>query len=163
MSDKDWLRKVQELAQGADSAEALALFMQHKQAATDLFFGEKACASTAAAGGDLFGRDTREIAQIVAKWSAWAAPLDEDVLSITVDVSCPGEPAQVTARTENGAVLLFDVNEASRANEDHLEACRHVEASWADWQGRERFIPLFCDALTAALTAYGLPAPQFIR
>lgn len=164
MSNKDWIYKVQELAKGEDPTEAFSLFMQHKDEAVDLFFGENACASTAAiGGGSLFERDTRKVAQIVARWSIYALPLDEDVLSITVDVSQDGEPPLVTARTQGGEVFLFDVNEASRANEDHLEDCRHVEASWCDRQDDERFLPLFCEALTAALTEKGLPAPEYIR
>lgn len=164
MSDKDWIRKAQELAKSETPMEAFRLFMQHKDEAVNLFFGEKACASTEAAGnGCLFERDTREVAQIVAKWSICALPLDEDVLSITVDVSQSGEPPLVTARTEGGEVILFDVNEASRANEDHLEDCRHVEASWCDWQDDERFLPLFCETLTAVLTEKGLPTPEYIR
>lgn len=164
MSDKDWIRKIQELAKGEKPVEAFNLFMQHKDEAVDLFFGEKACASTEALGGDsLFERDTREIAQIVAKWSIYALPLDEDVLSITADMSQYGEPPLVTAQTESGEVFLFDVNEASRANEVHLEDCRHVEASWGAWQDDERFLPLFCEALTAVFTEKGLPAPAYIR
>ena len=70
---------------------------------------------------------------------------------------------EITARTESGEVFLFDVNEAFRANEAHLEDCRHVEASWGDWQDEASFLPLFCEALTEALTQKGLPAPEFIR
>ena len=164
MNNKDWIRKTQELAQGANPMEALNLLMQHKDEAVDLFFGEKACASTEPLSGDgLFVRDTREIAQIVAKWSIYALPLDEDVLSITADISQYGEPPLVTAQTESGEVFLFDVNETSRANEAHLEDCRHVEASWGDWQDDERFLPLFCEALTTVFTEKGLPAPEYVR
>ena len=164
MSDKDWIRKAQALAKAGNSMEAFNLIMQHKEEAAELFFGQSACASTAV-GSDssLFERDTREVAQTVAKWSIFALPPDEEVLNITVDISQYGEPPLVTARTESGEVFLFDVNEASRANEAHLEDCRHVEASWADWQDDERFLPLFCETLTAALTAKGLPAPEYIR
>ena len=110
----------------------------------------------------LYMRDVREIAAIVAKWSVYALPLTEDVLEITVDMSQWGETPLVTARTEGGEVVLFDTTEASRANEDHLEDCRHVEASWGDWQDVQGFFDLFCEALTAALTAKGLPAPHYI-
>lgn len=164
MSSKDWINRVQELANGETPMEALSLFMQHRDEAVDLFFGENACVSAPTTDSDsLFEQDTREIAQLVARWSAFASPLDEDILSITVDVSRPGEPVQVTARTEGGEVILFDTDEASCANEAHLEDCRHVEASWFDWQDRKGFLPLFCETLTAALSAYGLPAPRFIR
>jgi len=165
MNKKDWMKALQRTAQGERMVDALGLFEQHKDEAVDMLFGEKACAATAAAasGDSLFEQDTHEIAQLVAKWSIYALPLDEDVLGITVDVSQHCEPPLVTARTKGGEVFLFDVNEASRANEDHLEDCRHVEASWGDWQDRENFLPLFCDALTAALTEKGLPAPEYIR
>ena len=112
---------------------------------------------------NLYLQDVREIAQIVAKWSVYALSLTEDVLEITVDVSQWGETPPVTARTEGGEVVLFDTNEASRANEDHLEDCRHVEASWGDWQDEPGFFDLFCDALTEELTAKGLPAPVYLR
>ncbi len=164
MNDKHWLRKTQELAKSENPMEALTLLMENKDKAVDLFFGETACAATESSGSNsLFERDTHEIAQIVAKWSIYALPLDEDVLSITADISQPGEPPLLTAQTESGEVFLFNVNEASRANEAHLEDCRHVEASWADWQNDDRFLPLFCRALTAALTEKGLPAPEYIR
>lgn len=164
MTDKDWIRQAQELARGADPREALRVFLQHQDEALEMFFGESACAASASSPDDLFERDTREVAQIVAKWSAYAAPLDEDVTRITVDVSQPGETPLVTADTEGGGtVTLFDVLDASRANEAHLEDCRHVEASWGDWQDDERFLPLFCQTLTDALTQMGLPAPDFIR
>lgn len=113
---------------------------------------------------NLYLQDVRVIAQIVAKWSVYALPLTEDVLEITVDISQWGETPLVTARTEDGGeVILFDTTEASRANEAHLEDCRHVEASWGDWQDEPGFFDLFCDALTAELTAKGLPAPLYIR
>ena len=112
---------------------------------------------------NLYLQDVRVIAQIVAKWSVYALPLTEDVLEITVDISQWGEPPRVTARTEGGEVLLFDTREAARANEAHLEDCRHVEASWGDWQDVPGFFSLFCDALTAELTAKGLPVPLYIR
>ena len=111
----------------------------------------------------LYMRDVREIAQIVAKWSAYALPLTEDVTDITVDISQWGETPLVTARVEGGEVILFDTTEASRANEAHLEDCRHVEASWGDGQDEPGFYDLFCDALTAELTAKGLPAPHYLR
>ena len=110
----------------------------------------------------LYMRDIREIAAIVAKWSAYALPPTEDVLEITADMSQWGETPLVTARTAGGEVTLFDTTEASRANEVHLEDCRHVEASWGDWQDEPGFAGLFCDALTAELTAKGLPAPHYI-
>lgn len=165
MNKQDWMKALQRMAQGERMVDALGLFEQHKDEAVDMLFGEKACAATAAAasGDSLFDRDTREIAQLVAKWSIYALPLDEEVLGITVDVSQPDQTPLVIARTEGGEVFLFDVNEASRANEDHLEDCRHVEASWSDWQDRPEFLPLFCEALAAALTAQGLPAPEYIR
>ena len=113
---------------------------------------------------NLYLQDVRVIAQIVAKWSVYALPLTEDVLEITVDISQWGETPLVTARTEDGGeVILFDTTEASRANEAHLEDCRHVEASWGDWQDEPGFFDLFCDALTAELTAKGLPAPEYLR
>lgn len=112
---------------------------------------------------NLYMRDVREIAEIVAKWSVYALPLTEDVLEITVDISQWGETPLVTARTEGGEVILFDTTEVSRANEAHLEDCRHVEASWGDWQDVPGFFDLFCDALTAELTARGLHAPHYIR
>lgn len=161
--NRDWLEEVQRLARTGDP-QALALFARHRDEAVELLFGEKAAAGEESLpAGGLFEQDTREIAQIVAKWSAYAAPLDEDVLSVTVDVARLCEPPLVTARTEGGEVLLFDVDEGSRANEEHLEDCRHVEASWADWQDEPGFIGLFCDALTAAMTIRGLPAPEYIR
>ena len=88
------------MAQGERMVDALRLFEQHKDEAVDMFFGERACAVTAAAasGDSLFVRDTREIAQLVAKWSIYALPLDEKVLSITVDVSQPDQPPIVIAR-----------------------------------------------------------------
>nr|MBR4280866.1 hypothetical protein [Clostridia bacterium] len=111
----------------------------------------------------LYLRDVREIAAIVAKWSVYALPLTEDLLDITVDISQWGETPLVTARVEGGEVILFDTTEASRANEDHLEDCRHVEASWGDWQDEPGFFDLFCENLTAELTAKGLPVPEYIR
>ena len=171
MNKQDWLTALQKMARGERMVEALKLFDQHKDEAVDMLFGEQACASSeqlcasgkASAGDSLFERDTREIAQLVAKWSIYALPLTEDVLEITVDVSQQGEPPLVTARVESGEVFLFDVNEASRANEAHLEDCRHVEASWGDWQDHPDFLPLFCRELTAALTAQGLPEPAYLR
>ena len=165
MTKQDWMKALQRMAQGERMVDALRLFEQHKDEAVDMFFGEKACAATAAAvsGDSLFVRDTREIAQLVAKWSIYALPLDEDVLGITVDVSQPDQTPLVIARTEGGEVFLFDVTEGSRANPEHKEACMHVEASWADWQDRLEFIPLFCEELTAAMTKQGLPEPEYIR
>ena len=165
MNKQDWMKALQRMAQGERMVDALELFEQHKDEAVDMLFGEKVCTATAAAasGDSLFERDTREIAQLVAKWSIYALPLDEEVLGITVDVSQPDQTPLVIARTEGGEVFLFDVNEASRANEDLLEDCRHVEASWSDWQDRPEFLPLFCEALAAALTAQGLPAPEYIH
>lgn len=163
MDQKDWIKKVQQLAQGENPLKALELFMQHKEEALDMFFGEKACAATTAATGDsLFARDTREIAKLVAKWSAYALPKDEAVLGIEVDMSQPDQAPLVTARTEGGEIFLFDVTEGSRVNADHKEACMHVEASWADWQDEPDFVPLFCSELTAALTKLGLPVPAYI-
>lgn len=164
------MKALQKMAQGERMVDALRLFEQHKDEAVDMFFGEKACASSekvcvsgkSAPGDSLFERDTREIAQLVAKWSIYALPLDETVVGITVDMSQPDEPPLVTARTEGGEVFLFDVTEGSRINADHKEACMHVEASWADWQDRPEFIPLFCEELTAALTKQGLPEPEYI-
>ena len=165
MNKQDWIKALQKMAQGERMVDALRLFEQHKDEAVDMFFGEKACAATAftASGDSLFERDTREIAQLVAKWSIYALPLDEDVLGILVDVSQPDQAPLVIARTEGGEVFLFDVTEGSRINADHKEACMHVEASWADWQDRPEFIPLFCEELTAALTKQGLPEPDFIH
>jgi len=164
MHNKDWISKVQELANSESPMEAFQLFMQHKDEAVDLLFGEKSSdMAQSVDSGSFFEQDTREIAQLVARWSAYAAPLDADVLSLTVDVSRPGETPLIIARTEEGDVVLFDTDEASRANEEHLEDCRHVEASWCDWQGRGDFLPLFCGALAEALTRFGLPEPRFIR
>ena len=165
MNKQDWMKALQKMAQGERMADALSLFEQHKDEAVDMLFGEKACAATAAAasGDCLFARDTREIAQLVAKWSARALPRGEAVLGIEVDMSQPDQAPLVTARTEGGEVFLFDVTEGSRINADHKEACMHVEASWADWQDRPEFIPLFCEELTAALTKQGLPEPEYIR
>lgn len=165
------MKALQKMAQGERMVDALRLFEQHKDEAVDMLFGEKArtssektCASRKnATGNSLFERDTREIAQLVAKWSIYALPLDEDVLGILVDVSQPDQAPLVIARTEGGEVFLFDVTEGSRINADHKEACMHVEASWADWQDRPEFVPLFCEELTTALTKQGLPEPTFIR
>ena len=162
MDKKDWIRQLQQLAQDGATEEALTLFRQHQAEAVDMFFGKAACTADIQPDS-LFERDVREIAQIVARWSIYALPLEEDVLAITVDMSQPGEPPLVTARTEGGEAFLFDVNEASHANEAHLEDCRHVEASWGDWQDEASFLPLFCEALTEALTQKGLPTPEFIR
>lgn len=164
MSSKDWLHQAQGLANDKNPMEAFRILMKHQDEAVGMLFGEEACAATEAlTGSSLYERDTREIARIVAQWSIYALPLDEDVLSISVDMSRCDEPPLVTAVTESGEVFLFDTNEASRTNEEHLEDCRHVEASWADWQDRPGFIDLFCTELTAALTAKGLPAPHYIR
>lgn len=111
---------------------------------------------------NLYMRDVREVAAVVAKWSVYALPLTENVLEITVDVSQWGETPLVMARTEDGEAVLFDTTEASRANEEHLEDCRHVEASWGDWQDKPGFFDLFCEALTAEFTAKGLPVPCYI-
>lgn len=163
MDDKNWMDEARRLAQAGDPA-ALALFLQHNIEAVKQLLGERAAAAAhASVPGDLMERDTREIAQIVAKWTMHALPADENVLSITVDVSQWGETPLVTVQTAGGEVIAFDTNEASRANEAHLEDCRHVEASWADWQDEPGFIGLFCNALSAALTAQELPEPEFIR
>lgn len=160
------MKALQKMAKGERMVDALRLFEKHKDEAVDMLFGEKACAATSVAAASeegLFVRDIREIAKLVAKWSAYAVPQGEAVLGIEVDMSQPDQVPLVTARTEGGEVFLFDVTEGSRVNADHKEACMHVEASWADWQDEPDFIPLFCSELTAALTKLGLPAPEYIR
>ena len=141
--------------------EALNRFFLHKRESEQT-------ALTAEDHAFLTAMDAAETAQVVAKWCARNAAAQGGAAAITVDLRRPGllhprrHPPRVTGLGLSGRKMMLFTPDGAGQGGEYGEDCLRVSGSFSGAWGDAVFLPVFTSALKTALTAHGLPAPEYL-
>ena len=160
---KDWMDDLlEQVAAGRMlPQDALTAFFMHKRESAD-------AGLTEADHAFITAMDAAETAQTVAKWCARNAAAQGGVAAIQVDLRRPGllhprrRPPMVTGLDLSGRKMaLFSPDGAGQGGE-YGEDCMRVSGSFSGAFADPVFLPVFTSVLTTAVTAHGLPRPEYI-
>ena len=126
------------------------------------------CALTAEDHAFLTAMYAAETAQVVAKWCARNAAAQGGAAAITVDLRRLGllhprrHPPRVTGLGLSGRKMMLFTPDGAGQGGEYGEDCLRVSGSFSGAWGDAVFLPVFTSALKTALTAHGLPAPEYL-